>query len=497
MSTTTSVLLKCLPLDNNDIFDIDVEVNEETDNSFDEESVDTDHELSPSPAPPIIINFKIHANNVNFSAGTHLSMRASLSQIVEEDEEKEENDCKIEIKNKNKIEIKPNDMQNIMEYRFNEVFKHPFSRFYKIPNNGKILIDEALFSTVELYLQRQKFLRSQSFSSFEFESINDANIIIEVYYKAQKAKFEQFPKLKEMLIQTKNQRIVSIDNDEFWGMSSDNYLLNENDSQLHGQNNAGKILMKIREEFKNNCYNVAGYVSDFAIKLSSHAKVYSLWLCPPSEISNKLSSLIQKLSIEFGTECIFEPHISIAGCIFEYPLAIIKYKLRNLIANENIKPLKIQLKQKVSCSLKDSYFQCVFMEIDGDDENTQSLMRMKNLCRQMFKKEEEFMPHLSLMFGDIEHGGMDDERKRKAIDLVEKYMCEMEIEMDSLEFVCEQIELWSTNPNRHQICEWQMIEAFPLNMNVEVSENEVKVNEDIDEESNVVHKINQALQFIV
>jgi ribA/ribD-fused uncharacterized protein len=79
---------------------------------------------------------------------------------------------------------------------------------------------------------------------------SDWDIIkFDIMYQLVKAKFEQNPRLASKLLETKKAELVEGTwwNDRIWGI--DNYT-------GIGQNNLGKILMKVREELKNNLKNI-------------------------------------------------------------------------------------------------------------------------------------------------------------------------------------------------------------------------------------------------
>ncbi|EFR94456.1 NADAR family protein [Listeria innocua] len=128
-----------------------------------------------------------------------------------------------------------------------------FSNFSLHP----VVIDGVTYPTTEHYFQAQKFIdkkiikkvintkkpidsaklgRNRDFPLRKgWESMKD-----EVMLKAIRAKVEQHPEVKEMLLSTGNTILVEhTENDDYWGDGGDG----------SGKNRLGKILMKVREEW--------------------------------------------------------------------------------------------------------------------------------------------------------------------------------------------------------------------------------------------------------
>lgn len=69
------------------------------------------------------------------------------------------------------------------------------------------------------------------------------NLRDNIMYEAIKAKFTQHQELKELLLGTEDKLLVEhTQNDSYWGDGGDG----------SGQNKLGKLLMKLREELRNN-----------------------------------------------------------------------------------------------------------------------------------------------------------------------------------------------------------------------------------------------------
>tara|TARA_B100000929_G_scaffold27447_1_gene20297 strand:- start:537 stop:1286 length:750 start_codon:yes stop_codon:yes gene_type:complete len=136
-------------------------------------------------------------------------------------------------------------------YEFWEVYTHPFSKFY---NCGKdIEIDGIQYKTIEHYYQSQKVLNTELKQKIIDASTHEQAHLMgqcvdtvhnwfeinnEIYYKGQKAKFNQFPELKKKLMDTEDKKISCLDSDKYWGCI--------------GKNTSGKLLEKIRDEFRTN-----------------------------------------------------------------------------------------------------------------------------------------------------------------------------------------------------------------------------------------------------
>ena len=136
---------------------------------------------------------------------------------------------------------------------------YPFDNFssFKVEWNGY------LFSSVEEAYQAASFMGSdeelvekikKSHSADEAQRISYANrdkrredwddVKISIMEELLRLKIEQNPYVKKKLLQTEDYMIVEDSpKDDFWGWGPNR----------NGQNNLGKLWMKLREELKNNC----------------------------------------------------------------------------------------------------------------------------------------------------------------------------------------------------------------------------------------------------
>ena len=136
---------------------------------------------------------------------------------------------------------------------------YPFDNFssFKVEWNGY------LFASVEEAYQAASFMGSdeelvekikKSHSADEAQRISYANrdkrredwddVKISIMEELLRLKIEQNPYVKKKLLQTEDYMIVEDSpKDDFWGWGPNR----------NGQNNLGKLWMKLRKELKNNC----------------------------------------------------------------------------------------------------------------------------------------------------------------------------------------------------------------------------------------------------
>jgi len=166
------------------------------------------------------------------------------------------------------------------------------------------------------------------------------------------------------------------------------------------------------------------------------AKGYSIWLIPAGEVYQKLSEIISQLSEKYSAPN-FEPHITLLGNLIGPEEDLISKTLK---LTAQLKPFKINLKK---ADYLDEYFKCLFIRA----EKTKELIRANNIAREAFnfKPDPEYMPHLSLMYGDLSS-------KTK-----EEILADLGKEFD-LSFEVRSIHLFSTTG---EVKDWYRIKEFP------------------------------------
>ncbi|MBU2577814.1 2'-5' RNA ligase family protein [Patescibacteria group bacterium] len=169
------------------------------------------------------------------------------------------------------------------------------------------------------------------------------------------------------------------------------------------------------------------------------AEGYSIWLIPSGDVYQELAKIISQLSEKYSTPN-FEPHVTLIGAGelvgTEEEMLSKTSKLTDLL-----RPFKIKL---IKADYFDEYFRCVFIRA----EKTKEITEVNNIARATFnlKLDPEYMPHFSLMYGDI-----NPETK-------EKILADLGKEFD-ISFEVNSLHLFSTTG---EVNDWHKVKEFPL-----------------------------------
>jgi 2'-5' RNA ligase len=119
---------------------------------------------------------------------------------------------------------------------------------------------------------------------------------------------------------------------------------------------------------------------------------YSLWLEPSGNIAYKLQERIKKLSKEHGTP-VFPPHVTLLGTLYSSETELVPLA-KTLVSS--VAPFELRL---TKAGYLNTFYRSLFIHVE--ENNTLTELR-KNACR-LFDcgGQEEYMPHLSLLYGDL------------------------------------------------------------------------------------------------
>ncbi len=122
------------------------------------------------------------------------------------------------------------------------------------------------------------------------------------------------------------------------------------------------------------------------------AKKYSLWLRPFGEIAFKLEQKIKELAQKHGTP-VFEPHITLLGGLRKGETELIQ--LTDTLAS-SLHSFDVVL---TNAGCRDDFYRSMYVHVKKSKE----LMDARATAERLFDNnpEEDFMPHLSLMYSDF------------------------------------------------------------------------------------------------
>ncbi len=120
---------------------------------------------------------------------------------------------------------------------------------------------------------------------------------------------------------------------------------------------------------------------------------FSLWLLPPEPFFSRYREIIHRLSREYGTQT-FPPHLTLLGSQRGEEAAMVEQtsQLARILT-----PVPIHL---FDVGGRDEFFRCVIINAERSPE----LMEANRKAKKLFhaRPDEEYLPHLSLVYGDLE-----------------------------------------------------------------------------------------------
>jgi 2'-5' RNA ligase len=164
---------------------------------------------------------------------------------------------------------------------------------------------------------------------------------------------------------------------------------------------------------------------------------YSLWLMPVGDLYHWLVDTIFELSRKYSTPT-FEPHVTLLGRITGPEREVVSNSAE---LAQRISPFTIRLTR---VDYLDRYYRCVFVRVAASGP----LLKAHRAAREIFdlEKSPAFMPHLSLMYGDL------------ARDVKEKIVAELGWQFE-LAFRARSLHLVLT---RGEPGAWRHLRAFGL-----------------------------------
>ncbi len=124
------------------------------------------------------------------------------------------------------------------------------------------------------------------------------------------------------------------------------------------------------------------------------AKHFSIWLMPTGAVGEELAERIDRLSREFSSP-LFPPHVTLIGGLNDDTETL---RIRTARLAAELQPFPVRLG---AIDDLDEFYRALFVRVN----KTPSLLEANARARVLFRREDEpeYMPHLSLLYGDFSH----------------------------------------------------------------------------------------------
>jgi len=167
-------------------------------------------------------------------------------------------------------------------------------------------------------------------------------------------------------------------------------------------------------------------------------KTLSIWLMPNNDIID-YSNIVQDICKSLGKKPII-PHITLVSS-FDNTIDYSLKKLDQLFSNQ-----KSFLIKSNGFLLTNHYFKSICMKIDMN--NTIKKLRNKSLEHFQCKEDNNYIPHMSLVYGDF-----DDNIKKEIVEENKKLLSKNEIMVSSIAIAT----------NDEENLDWKIIKEVCLN----------------------------------
>jgi hypothetical protein len=187
--------------------------------------------------------------------------------------------------------------------------------------------------------------------------------------------------------------------------------------------------------------------------------VYSLWLEPPPALASTSAGFIARYAGASGGRCpTFDPHVTLAGG-FVGTEAQAKEKSAAIVASlaSAFGPLRCDA-MEVSAGTR--FHQCVYLRMVP----TEQLANAHALAARAFGLEPgngggaPYMPHLSLVYGDLTDAQREDARRDGETALLGNDAANVA----DASFVAAEVTLWRTDIEDLTCESWSRVDRYPL-----------------------------------
>lgn len=171
-------------------------------------------------------------------------------------------------------------------------------------------------------------------------------------------------------------------------------------------------------------------------KTMGQAQCHSLWISPRGVAGDVFNAIVHDVSETFETPY-FPPHVTLLAQVLQPQSEVVA--ITRELAGE-FSPFQIEL---LAPATTDDYFRSLFISVEPGSV----LLAAHGLAKELFRAPEEpYMPHLSLLYGDL-----SEAEKRKVIARVGVGF--------PIGFAAEAIDVYATAGAPE---DWRLIESVPL-----------------------------------
>ncbi|KAL5774145.1 hypothetical protein ACOSP7_011702 [Xanthoceras sorbifolium] len=180
------------------------------------------------------------------------------------------------------------------------------------------------------------------------------------------------------------------------------------------------------------------------MEVTESTDVYSVWAIPPDEVGARLRKLMDGLSSDFGGPH-FHPHVTVVGAISLTADGAVE-KFRS--ACEGLRAYNCTVDRVARGN------QCVYLLLHPTPEVVEA---RAHCCGHFgYKNSSAYMPHLSLLYGDL-----TDDEKKKAQEKVNI----LDESIGKLSFPITRLALWKTDTEDKTLKSWEKVAECNLSLN--------------------------------
>jgi 2'-5' RNA ligase len=170
-------------------------------------------------------------------------------------------------------------------------------------------------------------------------------------------------------------------------------------------------------------------------------KPYFFWVMPSGVTYTRLQKIIDSLSRQYSTFN-FKPHVSLLGHLLKQEEEVVSRmaQLANLL-----QPYEIEL---TNLGFSNAFFRCLYFNVKRTKRVVEANLKAKKVFNTHFNRE--YIPHLSLMYGNL-----PVKEKKKLVK-------NLKHNLDVKKFIVREIHLFSSASKDIKKVDWYKVRTFSL-----------------------------------